>query len=182
MTRKTFTDLAALIASNLPDNTTGAITPSVLRTMFTDLLSAIVPSFAWVSIDAPLVQLAVGPSVVPLVCAFARNIDSSEFAVNAAAASVTRLNPGAQMITVTVQAECTTGHEVRLYVYKDGGATKGGAQFTGEGAGHIVHTTFSFYDENVSAAVYSLKVSCDTLNTDITFSNSVMIVKADSVK
>ena len=86
MTRKTMLALLAQADSTLADNTTGDITPAVLRTMVKDIIDSFSPGYgAANSASLTLTTLGSTPRVIPYVTKLAETI---EFVVTIAAGTI----------------------------------------------------------------------------------------------
>lgn len=176
MARKSIVEVLAEVTILLADNTTGDITPADVRTVFTDILEIIQPSYGVLEIPTPstvvkTVELADSPlvwtaSLVGGVTQYT-TADNSVISCDKSASS---------RIDLTMNIEGPNGRLVIATLYKNGVATPLVASGNTLGAGKPVSLNFSGIQYSDGVTTYELRVKADVAGTSVTFSNSVLLL------
>ncbi len=145
MPRRTIAALLTEATNNLPDNSSGQISPADIRDLVKNIADTFAPGYAAVA-RASLVLPALG--LPPQVVTYDVNlIGTPDYVVNLAAGSVTRiagtLNPTFNRVSFYTGVSAPNGNEVVLQLYRDGVAIPGGVEVSAQGAGNIVAASFS---------------------------------------
>lgn len=174
MPRKSMAELRALAASSFPDNITGLITPALLRQFCLDLIDAIAPAYALMSVDSSSQTLGTTPSLV--VMASAHDSNTAETTTVVPASTITRAERGTSYINVDCDIEAPNGRFVTFTLYRNGVALRADVTVNGAGAGNPVAGSFSWTDYSDPAGAYDLRASCETDGTSVLIRNaSVML-------
>lgn len=181
MARKSILELIAQATADFPDNTTGLITPALLRSMFIDFLNAISPTYSVLSAAGPLTQTF---GLAPVLVAFnaVQNSVPAEMVAAVPASTVTRTDRGTVQFDLSVDMECQANRFVTFTVYKNGVPTTWRQTGNGGGAGNPVSVSLSGIDYADPAAVYSVEATCETNGTVVTLSNMAFVVSIIPVR
>jgi hypothetical protein len=177
MPRKSMVQLQADLATSFPDNTTGLITPAVIREYFNSLIEAIRPAYASVSRTTPNVQ-TVGIAFDPFVGQSAAVSDIPDFAATAATTLIDRLEAGTTRFSFNTSFECAAGRRVSAQLFKNGSGTLWASASTGNGTGDPANLEFSGLAYDSGSADYQIRVSCDTAGTAVTFYDAVFLCES----
>lgn len=163
MARKTIAELLAEVQANFPDNNTGNITPSVIRSFFNDVIESFGPEFAIMSRQAPTNLGVVGAS--PVVIAPYNGVGAAQapWAVNAGLGTLMWPDfPNAAKIDVQATLELAANDAVELELHVNGvptGYIKQAVAGEGAGASNPVSVTFGgIVTNNSSASIYDVRV------------------------
>jgi len=121
--------LLAQADSTLADNTTGDITPAVLRAMVKDIIDSFSPGYgAANSASLTLTTLGSTPRVIPYATKLAETI---EFVVTIAAGTIMRKALGlpttVNRVSFSADVAAASGSEVLFQLYRNGAALSGAA-------------------------------------------------------
>lgn len=177
MARKSMAELLAQVTSTLADNTVGAITPAVMRQMFSDFITAIAPAYGQLTKDTGSTQL-LGTTPVKVAWSASATSDVSQVVVSAATGFIERTERGTSSITFNISADGPTGRVVTFTLYKDGAPmpVSWDTSAAMQGAGKPVACSFSAIDYADPAAEYSVWATCDTNSTSTTLSNAALVL------
>jgi hypothetical protein len=145
MARRTIAALLAEATANIPDNSSGLISPADVRDLFKNLADTFSPGYAAVA-RASLVLPALG--LPPQIVTYdTQLVLTPDYTVNLAGGSITRLagtlNPTFNRVTFACGVAAPNGNEVVFQLYRDGVAIPGGCEISAQGAANIVLATFS---------------------------------------
>jgi hypothetical protein len=181
MARKSMTELLAQVSSTLADNTTGAITPAVLRSMFNDLIAAITPAYA------ALTQLPANTQVVGLVdspMAFDSTYGQPALQINptvGTTANIAMVERGVTVVQFSADFATTTGRTVTFTLFKNGAPTQWKVSADGRGVNTPIPVSMLGADYADPAATYSIGLTCSTAGTNVTISNAVLLASVQPV-
>jgi len=163
MARKTVAQLLAEVNANFPDNNSGAITPSVIRSFFNDVIESFGPAFAIMSRQSPLPLGVVGAS--PVVIPDYNGVGAAQAPWTFAPLLGTLMwpeFPNAARLDVQATLELAANDAVELELYVNGMATgyiKQAVAGEGAGAGNPVSVSFGgIVTNNSSASIYDVRV------------------------
>jgi hypothetical protein len=145
MARRTIAALLAEANANLPDNSSGLISPSDIRDLVKNISDTFAPGYA-AAARASLVLVALG--LPPQVVTYDTNlIGTPDYVINLPAGSITRLagalNPTFNRVSFYTGVSAPNGNEIVFQLYRDGVAIPGGVEVSAQGAGNIVAASFS---------------------------------------
>lgn len=181
MTRKSMQELLTQVASTLPDNSTGTITPAVMRAMFTDFIQAIAPAYTSLQMPTANTRLM---NIAPVkfgTYQTATNSDITQMVGSAVTGEVTRSERGTSTINFSADFETSNGRFMMFELYKNNVPTGWRITGNGGGAGNPVAVALTAIDYADPAAVYSIWVSCEQNSTSVTFSQVGLIIGIDPV-
>jgi len=178
--RKSITELLAQAASSFPDNTTGAITPALLRTFVEDFLQAIAPAYGILQKTA---SQTVTLGLTPVAISYTTSTDSNANQTNSSAPNgkVTRLERGTSTINFTMDIECAANRFITATMYKSGVATPWRITVNGAGTGNPVGMSLTIVDYADPAAEYEIRLSAEQDGVSTIISNGAFIVAVDPV-
>jgi hypothetical protein len=148
MARKTIAQLLADVNAEFPDNTTGAITPAIIRSFFDALIESFAPAYAYLTRETPQSLGVVG--AVPVVIG---NLNGPGFAQlpewtrDMLMGSITSpgTDPAAAVLAVQATLEFAANDAVELEIFVNGSPSGYMKQATaGEGAGAANPVSVSF--------------------------------------
>lgn len=181
MARKSILELIAQVNATLPDNSTGLITPAILRAMFLDFLNAISPAYGLLSRSAPNTQvLGLAPVIVAFQTAF--DGDPAQTTSSIVSNTIARAEKGTSTINFVADLECQTNRFVTFTLYKNGAPTTWRITGNGGGAGNPVSVALTAIDYADPAATYSIEATCETNGTSVTLSNMAFVLAVDPVR
>ena len=181
MPRKSIQELTAQAIASFPDNTTGLITPALLRAMFIDFLNAISPAYGLLSRSTPNVQvLGLAPVIVAFQTAF--DGDPAQTTSSTASNTIARSERGTSTINFTADLECQANRFVTFTLYKNGVATTWRITGNGGGAGNPISVALTAIDYADPAATYAIEATCETNGTSVTLSNMALVLAVDPVR
>ena len=175
MPRKSMNELRAQALADFPDNTTGLITPTKLRTMFEDFIDAVAPAYAVMGRTGGSVTAGLTPIVVTMTSQLDSN--PSETTTNAAAGTIARAERGTSYLNFDCDIEAPANRFVTFRLYKNGVATGGDVTVNGAGAGNPVSGSFSWTDYADPAATYDLRVTAEIAGVAVTLSNVSVLLQ-----
>jgi hypothetical protein len=145
MARRTIAALLAEATTNLPDNSTGLISPADIRDIVKNIADTFSPGYAAVS-RGSLVLPALG--LTPQVVTYDTNlIGTPDYAVDLVTGAITRLagalNPTFNRVSFYTGVSAPNGNEVVFRLYRDGIAIPGGVELSAQGNANIVAASFS---------------------------------------
>lgn len=180
--RKSTQELLTEITSQLPDNTSGAITPAVLRSVLNDIVLASQPAYGYLQ-QSP--NLAVTLGLTPLQVSFQTEFESLAGQITATAGATANVSPvyeGTTLFEFTADFEAPNGRFITFTLYKDGAPTTWRVTGNGAGAGNPVAVAFSAIDYSTAPdAVYSIRAAAETNGTNVTLSNMVLLASIQQV-
>lgn len=180
MPRKSIVELTTQSNASFPDNNTGAITPSLLRTMFNDFLNAIRPAYGVCQKTAPqTVNLGLTP--VAIAYTTATSSDINQVLASAPLGEIERLERGTSTINFTMDIECATNRFITATLFKDGVATLWRTTVNGAGTGNPVGMALTAIDYADPAATYDVRLSAETAGVSTVINNGALIVGVDPV-
>ena len=181
MARKSILELIAQVNATFPDNSSGLITPAVLRAFCIDFLTAVSPAYAYMTKAAPSAQvLGLVSSLVVFSAVF--DSDPAQTTTVVPASTITRAERGTSTINFTVDMECITGRFVTFTIFKNGVATPWRVTGNGGGTGNPVAVALTAVDYADPAAVYSVQATCETNGTSVILSNMGMVLAVEPVR
>ena len=183
MTRKTMAALLAQADSTLPDNTTGAITPAVLRAMVKDIVDSFCPGYgAANSVSMTLAALGTTPRAVPYQSVLSQ---TAEFVVTAAAGTIKRLAQGlpttVNRVSFYADVACASGAECTFALYRNGVVVPGVSMtVTGQGLGNYSLAAFAGGLTSLDGSDYTYEVRASKISgaaDDVLLSNVRFVVE-----
>jgi len=177
MTRKTITELLAQVATTLPDNNARAITPAVLRAMFTDFLDSIKPAYGTLKTTSNRVINA-GTAYVTLPWDSIGQQDASEFICDAANGTITAVRGG--VLRMTANFNFTADKDViwTFGAFRNGIITNVEIDVNALGLANPNAVMFSFIEFNAPpGAVYTLRLKAEAANKNITITGGALVVE-----
>lgn len=177
MPRKSMVQLQADLITSFPDNTTGIITPLMLRTYLNNVIEAIRPAYATITRTTPNIQ-TIGATPVALISEAGAVSDVPDFTATAGTTLIDRLASGTTRFSFNASFECAAGRRVSALLYKNGSATLWASASTGNGAGDPANLEFTGLDYDGGSADYQIQVSCDTAGTAVTFYDAVFLCES----
>ena len=178
MARKSFTELLADLATSFPDNTTGLITPLVIRNYFTNFLNAIRPAYALLERRTGVAQ-SITTSDLPLAFT-SSDITSAngEMSADAAIGRISRLDKGTTRFTMTadVLPSVNTTATITFTLYRGTVTTVWAQSITTSSNVVTESVTFDAIVEDPTATDYSMRVR-STGNISYTFSNMALVAE-----
>ena len=180
MTRPSIVELSAAVDTAFPDNTSGLITPAILRAFLHDFLNAVRPAYGIVTLPASNIQTL---GLTPQVIVFTEASDSSaaETVSTAATGSVARTAKGTSTINFSMDIEAANGRFVTFTIYKNGAPTLWRITGNGGGAGNPVSVALTAIDYADPAATYQIFATAEIDGVSTTLSNGALLVSADPV-
>ena len=180
MPRKSIVELEAQANADLPDNTTGVISPADVRNMFLDFLNAIRPAYGVCQKTAPeTVNLGLTPAAI--IDTTASSSDINQLTASAATGAISRSERGTATINFTMDVECATNRFITATLFKDGVATTWRITVNGAGTGNPVGMAFTAVDYADPAATYDVRLSAETAGVITIINNGAFIVSVDPV-
>lgn len=177
MARKSVVQLQADLSTSFPDNTTGLITPAVVRTYLNNFLEAIRPAYGLVSRTAPNTQ-TIGTTDVVLVGQTASVSDVPDYVATAATCLLDRLEAGMTRITFNTSFECQAGRKVTATLYKNGSPTVWASAATGAGTGDPAVLSFSALSYDGGSADYQIQIKADATGTNVNIYDMLFIAES----
>lgn len=178
--RPSIVELSAAVNAAFPDNTTGLITPAILRGFLQDFLNAVRPAYGIVTLTGSNVQtLGLTPQVV--VFTGASDSSAAETTSTAATGSIVRDSPGTSTINFSIDLEASNGRFVTFTLYKDGAPTLWRITGNGAGAGNPVAVALTAIDYADPAATYQVFATAEIEGVSTTLANGALIVSVDPV-
>lgn len=168
MTRKSMSQLVADLLTSFPDNTTGLITPAVLRAYLTSVIEAIQPAYGLLSRSTTATQ-ALTTTSAPLVFESGFASDVPDYATVAATGTIQRLAAGTCRIVFNVDASVANNQVVVFELWKDGVLTPWSCTLTGTGVGEPIGTGFAALVYSGAAATYQLRARTIGAAATVTF-------------
>ena len=164
MTIKSIVDLLAQADANLPDNTTGLIDPSDVRTIIKDFLDTISPAYG--AIRRVGGTMAVTASPAPITT-YTTNVTATAgfYTNNLTNGTVTRSRQGAAGCTDFIicggAIEGANNAQVRVELYKDAVATGFYVDVVCRGAGRPVGFNIAALQYSTTDPVFDLRIGGD---------------------
>lgn len=182
MARKSILELIAQAEVDFPDNTTGMITPALLRQWCVDFLNSIAPAYGYLTLAGPTNQtFGLTPSLV--VFQGAVNSDPSQVTAAVPASTVTRTERGTATINFTMDMEASNGRFVSFTLYKNGVATTWRTTGNGGGAGNPVGVALTAVDYAPDpGAVYDIRATAEVNGAVVVLSNGAFVVQIEPVR
>ena len=180
MPRKSIQELTAQAISSFPDNSTGAITPALLRTFCEDFLHAIAPAYGICQKTAPqTVNLGTTPTGVQYTTASSSDIN--QLTASAATGAISRSERGTATINFTMDIECATNRFITATLFKNGAATTWRITVNGAGTGNPVGMALTAVDYADPAATYEVRLSAEAAGVSTVINNGALILGVDPV-
>ena len=180
MPRKSIVELEAQAAADLPDNTTGLITPADVRNMFLDFLNAIRPAYGVCQKTAPeTVTLGLTPAAIAYTTG--TSSDSNQLTANAATGQVSRSERGTATINFSMDVECAANRFITATLFKNGVATTWRITVNGAGTGNPVGMALTAIDYADPAATYEVRLSAETDGVSTVINNGALVLAIDPV-
>lgn len=176
MARKSFAELAADLLTSFPNNSSGAITPQILRDYFTSFLNAIIPAYAILDRIPPVVQL-IAVTDAPLVFTNADTLKANgELTANAAGGEIGRVDKGTTRFdfTADVLSASNSPRTITFTLYRAGVPTVWAQSIVLTSNAQIESLSFTAIVTDPTAENYSMQVKSSVAET-IIFSNMVLV-------
>ena len=143
--QESIVELTAQAAASFPDNTTGAITPALLRAMIEDFLHAIAPAYGICQKTAPQ-TVSLGLTPVAFAYDSASSSDINQLTASAATGRISRAERGTSTINFTMDIECASNRFITATLFKNGVATPWRITVNGAGNGNPVGMALTAID------------------------------------
>jgi hypothetical protein len=180
MARPSLSQVIARAATDFPDNSAGAITPAVLRSFISYMLSAIYPAFGYLSRIAAWTQ-TIGTTPVSLIYDTATLTPIVDYSLNAGAGTIVRLDPGTTAFEFTVDVAGSNGISLTFQLYKNGAPTLWKQTITMTGAANPNAFTLSGIEYSAATATYEMRVFAESAGQNVEFSNAAFIASSQVV-
>jgi len=173
MARLPFSTLSSNIATLLPDNTTGEISPADVRAVATDLADTFRPAAHALLRPTPAAQALTTTDATLTVFDTARGVGETGIVIpNIANSTLEAALVGAYRADFTATLEGPNNDDVVLSLYRNAVATGIAGEISLRGASNPVALTFSFYTTTAAVnAVYTISARLRTGSSNVTFSN-----------
>ena len=180
--RKSLNLLIEQALAALPDNTAELITPEKVRTMFTDFLDTLQPTYGALSIATKQQVLNTSPAIVVGFQAVDISIPP-DFICDAALGTIKRELTGAfgtvpklnTRFTINGDFIAPAGHDITLTLYANGVATPWQQSITGNGVANYSTFAFSGLDRIDVATTYDLRARSSNNGSTVTWENFIFI-------
>ena len=177
MTRKTINELYAQVAASFPDNSSGLITPALLRAFCQDFLDTVRPSYGAMSLTTPLVK-----AVTTVNSSFAWEAviaaQAPDYTCSLPGGIITRSGgPASGRISLTIDAIAPNNTILTFTLFIDGVATPWATSNTSTSATDV--QSYAFMAINYSANLaptYQIQVKSNA-SGNITLQNAVFVVE-----
>ena len=176
MPRSSFQQLSAELLVDFPDNTTGLITPAIIRAYFNKIFEAIRPAYGLLTRTTPNAQ-SLGLAYVPVVFETGFVSDVPDFTTTPATGTFVRLAAGTDRITITAGLDGPLGRLVTVALFKNGVLTQWRSTATLSGAGKPVDIGFSALVYEAASASFQIQAICDTAGTSVNFTNLAVLAE-----
>ncbi len=182
MPRKTMTELLAEITSSFPDNTSGAITPAILRAFLNDFVETMTPAYGGLQILTNTVKnFGLANSLLDWSSTIVAQ--SPEFITNPSTGDIVRTaGPSTNRIIVNADVTLAANREITATLYKNGQPTTWRGSASGSGTGRPSVLSFEALDYSDVQAQYQIFCSCDAAGTAVTFANATFLVSVVPVR
>lgn len=177
MARQSLEQVTNTAAIVFADNTVGAITPTVLRSWISDLITAIRPAYGVITQISPVVQaLTTTPS--PVVCSIGSVSPVVEYALTPPICDIARNDAGTTRLSFTadIQGSANATRQLTFTLYKNGAPTSWRQSLTLTTSTLVESISFPAIEYLNGNAFYQMMVSCDA-NYNVTFSNVAFIAE-----
>jgi len=182
--RKSVAELLAQNTASFPDNTTGQITPTLLRTMFQDFLDSFAPAYGGFARTVPTTLPTVGttPVVVPWQTTIAAQ--SPEFTAGTPAqGTVTRNDLAATTQFICQMSFSAPNNSITtVTVYINGQPSQFKASFTSGGTGDLHEINIVGVNYSTTAAVYEVRINTDVGTDSIDINSGSFLCSAVPVR
>jgi hypothetical protein len=122
MARKTIAALVAQANTDLANNTTGLITPVLLRTLLTDILDTVNPAYAGMEVTGS-VDLAANTTAKPIIWN-TNSVTQSPFSTVMGTGSVVNGIQSTVRHTLSFNTTCANGTNLTIGIYRNNVATE----------------------------------------------------------
>ena len=180
MARKSLNELVAQATAALPDNSTQQISPADVRTMFTDFLDTLQPTYGALSLTSRQQTLNSTPAVVLNFM----TVDITfppEFICDAAAGTIKRELAGVPKLNTrfTINGDFIgpQGPDVTITLYANGQPTTWQQSVSGQGTAGYATFSFSGLDRIDEDTIYDLRARSNTNGTTVTWENFVFLAE-----
>lgn len=179
MTRKTYEELRAQSDGTIVDNTTELITPAVMRNMINDLIEALTPIYAGLTIGS--VGLSKALTATPALFTLQNVVGQFPPEWTVTTSQITRALAGAvgcnTRHTIQGTVEGPSGAEVTITLYKNGSPTVWTASITTGGTGKPQSFNLVALDYGTVDAAFELRASVEGTNSTHLFKNFAWIAE-----
>jgi len=176
MPRMSLSEVLASAAAKFPDNTTGLITPAVLRQWVQDIVYAIRPAYGVISRTAPISQ-ALTTVPAPIVMDAQYISDVPDYTCAPALGRITRTEAGVTRLNFTADvAGVAATRTITFTINENGTPTVWRQSLTTAGTGNTESLAFSAIIEGTGLTNFDIMASIDT-NSAITFSNMAFVAE-----
>jgi len=179
MARKSLKEVLTDSGIFFPDNNTGQITPTGLRTWIAELIGAISPGYAYIVRPGPTVQaMTAVPAALVFDTATVTNSGQADYTANAAAGEIVRVERGTTRLTFTADITPPTNSNSNLTftLFKNGVATVWRVSVTLTAIAVKESVSMSMIDYNSSAAIYTMHASSNA-NGNYSFSEMELVAE-----
>ena len=182
MARKSILELIAQSDVDFPDNSTGAVTPGILRQFLKDFLNAIAPAFGLLQIPSGSSVQILGITPIKMLFTTAYDSDPTQITSAVPASTVTRSERGTSTINFTADFECQNGRFITFTLYKNGVALPWKVTGNGGGAGNPISVSLTSIDYADPAAQYEIRAAAEVDGTNVTLFNAALVVQIEPVR
>lgn len=176
--RRSLNELLAFANQVLPDNNQGLIEPADVRTMFTDFLDTLQPTYGSLSMTSQQQTLNTNPAVI---LAFQRTDISipPEFICSPAAGSIKRELAGVPKLntrfTINGNYIGPQGHDITITLFANGVATPWQQSTTAQGTANYATFAFTALDRIDEDTTYELRARSSNNGSVITWENFIFL-------
>jgi len=179
--RRTVPDLIDRVASDLPDNDEGLITPAIVRDIMNDTidsLSTVVCRIAGMPLTAPVIAL--NPTPIPVPASFftlstSPSPDVVEARADPFADILSHTSVGMLHLTLAVTMSASGGVDVLFYFAKNGVLVPFRATLSGSGLTDFQSTMFSWTFEDIADGdVFQLYIGSSSSAVNVTLRSAQM--------
>lgn len=163
MTRKTVVELLAQNTASFPDNTTGQITPALLRTMFQDFLDSFAPAYGAFNRTSLVTLPTVGTTPVVVPWQAITVSQGPEFTAGTPALGTITRNDTQASTSFNCQMSFSAPNNSvsTVTVFVNGQPTVYSATFTSTGTGNLHEINIVGLSYNATAAVFEVRINTD---------------------
>lgn len=178
MARRSFTDLVNQNASLLPDNTTGQISPSDVRTCVSDLTDTVQPAYAVLSIGTPQ-AISVGETIQDFTLWDTNVITTSEFSSNLTTGVITANIPMVVDFQVNLTFQVGTSENLRVSCSDSSGVLPYVNRAQGQGSGDPAYVAIGgIYDATaITPNEFKVRIENESGTSTYTFTEGVVALK-----
>jgi hypothetical protein len=185
MARKTVAELLAEVAAMFPNNSTGDITPAIIRSFFADLLESLTPGYAIITRQTPQALGVINATPVKIANFTGLSVAQTPWTTDAAAGTLSRPD-FPSVSTVKVQASLTFAQtdacKMELYA-NDAPVLYANQSVQGRGINNPVAFSFDGIAAGLTApVVLDVRIHSLTGNASPTVQSMAIIANMETVR